>query len=140
MNYKEFYKNELFPNSENDMCISDEWLEKNGWVKYPCLSEENANLYYFKNDMIGIIHVIKGYYVNQNSYDLCMNCSSDNIKVRKVSDIKSVIYAHICGRVGLKYGQHNNGGYIYIPIEDDDENEKWKYNEYCKMIKAIENQ
>ena len=95
------------------MSISDEWLEKNGWVKYPCLLEENTNLYYFKNDMIGIINVIKGYYANQNSYDLCMNCSSDNIKVRKVSDIKSVIYTHICGRVGLKYGQHNNGGYGY---------------------------
>ena len=56
---------------------------------------------------------------------------------KNISDIKAVIYAYLCGRTGTKYGQSSDGGYCYLNLETDEENEKWRYDEYCKMTSQI---
>lgn len=138
MDYKNFYKNELFP--ENEVLITDALLKKNKWLKVIDPFNPKTKFYYFDNGLIGRIHVIKNYFgKGKNSYTLCLNYKDDDCRnIRKISDIKAAIYSYVCGQTGTKYGPNKDGLYSYQSLETEEEMQEWRYNEYCKMVKAIE--
>lgn len=137
MDYKEFYKRELFPDIETP--ITDKLLKKNKWDKYVYIhafTKEDSEYYYFDGD-IGRIYAEK--YDGKTSYKISIHSINEDktIPIKNISDIKAVIYAYLCGRTGTKYGQSSDGGYCYLNLETDEENEKWRYDEYCKMTSQI---
>jgi hypothetical protein len=136
MDYKEFYKNELFP--ENEVFITDALLEKNNWDDKMAI-DDDCQSYCLYND-IGRINILKDYYgKGKNLYTLCIdNTNNDYRKVRTFSDIKAAIYSYLCGQTVFKYGPDENGLYGYHALENEEEMAEWRYNEYCKMMKCIE--
>lgn len=137
MDYKEFYKSELFPDIETP--ITDKLLKKNKWDKYVYIhafTKEDNEYYYFDGDMM---RIWAEKYDGKISYKISVGCYDMNgsIPVKNISDIKAIIYAYLCGRTGTKYGQNSDGGYCYLNLETDEENEKWRYDEYCKMTSQI---
>lgn len=134
MDYKEFYKNELFP--ENDVFITDTLLRKNKWSKYGDIVDPKTKFYYFDNGILGRIRVIKNYFGRKNLYKLYIHYGDNGIPVRKISDIKVAIYSYLCGQTGFKYGK-TKGGYAYIALENEEEINEWRYKEYCKLVESI---
>ena len=136
MNYKEFYKAELFP--ETDIEITDEYLKQHGWNKYGDILDPNTKWYYFDNGILGRINV--NTCGKKPTYTLHINYESQDCRrVITISDIKAAIYSFLCGKRGIKYGYNPDvKGYQYLTLYNDDESNEWRYNQYCKMIKAIE--
>ena len=135
MDYKEFFKNELFPEVEVE--ITDEFLENHGFVKYGInyLDPEKDKHYYYENGIIGRIYVNRC--IEPTIYTLQLNHNDHNhIHISKLSDIKAAVYASICGLPGSKYG-FDGVGYRWIPTDTKEEEEEYRYNKYCELIKGL---
>ena len=133
MNYKEFYKSELFP--EKDILITDEYLIEHGWHKYGDMCEPNTKWYYFDNGILGRINVDAC--SETHHYSLHINYRDhDSRSVKTISDVKAAIYSFICGQRGYKYGFDKvTGGYKYLSLDTEEEEDEYRYNQYIKMTK-----
>ena len=57
MDYKEFYKNELFP--ENEVFITDALLEKNNWDDKVAIDEDCQSYYFYQGPGFQFLGVFK---------------------------------------------------------------------------------
>lgn len=137
MDYKEFYKSELFP--DKDVEITDEYLIRHGWHKYGDISNPKTKWYYFDNGTLGRINVDAC--SDKHLYTLHINYETgDSRAVNTVADVKAAIYSYICGLQAVKYGYDNTcGGYRYLLVDTKEEEDVYRYKKYCEMVKAIEN-
>ena len=130
MNYKEFYKSELFP--EKDIPITDEYLIEQGWYKVTNLCDPEQKWYYFDSGILGHMHVDRC--GKKPLYRLDINHSSGSRFVNTITDIKVAIYSYVCGLQAIKYGfDVEAGGYKWIDVDTKEEEEEYKYNKYIKM-------
>ena len=136
MDYKAFYKSELFP--DKDIELTDEYLVQHGWNKYGDICNPKTKWYYFDNGYLGRINV--DICSGKHHYCLHINYNEhDSRSVTTVTDIKAAIYSYICGLQAVKYGfDAAAGGYRYIPVDTKEEEDEYRYNKYCRMVKAIE--
>ena len=133
MDYKEFYKKELFP--KRDIKITDKYLEKRGWHKTKPIGEKNPTWYYFDDGVLGRIHV--SVYNNKPHYRLQINHNiGDSRYINTVADIKAAVYSYVCGIQAVKYGKEGNG-YKWIDVDTKEEEDEYRYNLYCKLIQKI---
>lgn len=137
MDYKAFYISELFP--QKDIELTDEYLVKHGWHKYDDICDPKTKWYHFDNGALGRISV--NACSNKHYYTLHINYNNgDSRIVRTVADVKAAIYSYTCGLQAVKYGfDKTAGGYKYVPVDTKEEIDVYRYNKYCKMVKAIEN-
>ena len=134
MDYKTFYKSELFP--EKDIPITDEYLIEHGWCKTD-LSEPKHKSYYFDNGFLGRMYVIRDR--KGAIYRIDVNYDSAPIYVNTITDIKVAIYSYVCGLPASKYGfDAEAGGYKWIDVDTKEEEDEYKYKKYREMVKAIE--
>lgn len=135
MDYKAFYKSELFP--DKDIPITDEYLIEHGWHKVTNLFDPEQKWYYFDSGILGRMHVDRC--GKKPLYRLNINYVSGTIFVNTVTDIKVAIYSYVCGLQAIKYGfDAKAGGYKWIDVDTKEEEDEYKYNKYKKMVKAIE--
>lgn len=134
MDYKAFYKSELFP--DKDIPITDEYLIEHGWYKTTSLLDPEQKWYYFDHGALGRIHVDRC--PSKPLYRLELNYQG-SVFVNTITDIKVAIYSYVCGLQAIKYGFDNTaGGYKWIDVDTKEEEDEYRYNKYCKMVKAIE--
>ena len=135
INYKEFYRKELFPKKEIE--ITDEFLVKHDWHKYGDICNRKTKWYYFDNGILGRINVDAT--EEKHKYTLHINYESqDSRQVSTVSDIKAAIYSYVCGQQGCKYGYDPKAkGYKYLKLDTDEEKNEWRYKKYKELVKAI---
>lgn len=127
INYKEFYKSELFP--DKDIEITDEYLIQHGWIRYD--SDIGPKWYYFDGP-IGRIKVSTC--SEKIEYDLFIDhCREYKSTVYTLSDIKIAIYSYVCGMQAFKYG-FGDVGYTWLPVYTEKEKNEFRYNKYCEMI------
>ena len=136
MDYKAFYKSELFP--EKDISITDKYLIEHGWNKVTYLSDPEQKRYYFDHGALGRMHVDRC--GKKPIYKLNINYDSDSRYVNTVTDIKVAIYSYVCGLQAVKYGfDAEAGGYKWmIDFITKEEEDEYRYNKYKGMVKAIE--
>ena len=132
MNYKQFYKKELFP--KKDIQITDEYLEEHEQYKTKPIGEENPTWYYFDDGILGRIHV--SIYNNKQHYRLQIGDDRDSRYINTVADIKAAVYSYICRLQAVKYGKEGNG-YKWINVDTKEEEDEYRYNLYCKLIQKI---
>lgn len=132
MNYKEFYKSELFP--EKDISITDEYLIEHGWNKVTNLLDPEQKWYYFDSGILGCMHVNR---CNKKPlYSLDINYDSGLRYVNTITNIKVAIYSYVCGLPAIKYGfDAEAGGYKWINVDTKEEEEEYRYNKYIEMTK-----
>ena len=135
MDYKAFYKSELFP--EKDIPINDEYLIEHGWHKVTNLSDPEQKSYYFDRGILGRMNVDRC--GKKPIYRLLINYGSDSRRVYTITDIKVAIYSYVCGLQATKYGfDAEAGGYKWIDVDTKEEEDEYRYKKYREMIKAIE--
>lgn len=135
MDYKAFYKSELFP--EKDIPITDEYLIEHGWYKVTNLSDPEQKWYYFDSGILGRMHVNRC--SKKPIYRLDINHGSGSRCVNTITDIKVVIYSYVCGLQATKYGFNaETGGYKWIDVDTKEEEDEYRYKKYREMVKAIE--
>ena len=135
MDYKAFYKSELFP--EKDIPITDEYLIEHGWHKVTNLSDPEQKSYYFDRGILGRMNVDRC--GKKPIYRLLINYGSDSRRVYTITDIKVAIYSYVCDLPTSKYGfDAEAGGYKWIDVDTKEEEDEYRYKKYCEMIKAIE--
>ena len=135
MDYKAFYKSELFP--EKDIPISDEYLIEHGWHKVTNLSDPEQKSYYFDRGILGRMNVDRC--GKKPIYRLDVNYDSGPIYVNTITDIKVAIYSYVCGLRVTKYGfDAEAGGYKWINVDTKEEEDEYRYKKYREMVKAIE--
>ena len=134
MDYKAFYKSELFP--EKDIPITDEYLIEHGWHKVTYLSDSEQKWYYFDSGILGRMYVDRCR--KKPLYRLDIH-SSGSRRVNTVTDIKVAIYSYVCGLQATKYGfDAEAGGYKWIDVDTKEEEDEYRYKKYREMVKAIE--
>lgn len=130
MNYKEFFISELFP--DVDIELTDEYLEQHGWHKYLPIGEKESKLYYFDGP-IGRIHVAR--YGKKTHYRLHIKHRNDDARyIGTITDIKVAIYSFARGLQAVKYGL-DGIGYKWIDVDTKEEEDEYRYNQYIKMTK-----
>ena len=135
MDYKAFYKSELFP--EKDIPITDEYLIEHGWYKVTNLSDPEQKWYYFDSGILGRMHVNRC--SKKPIYRLDIKRSSSLRRVNTVTDIKVAIYSYVCGLQATKYGfDAETSGYKWIDVDTKEEEDEYRYKKYREMVKAIE--
>lgn len=127
MDYKDFYKSELF--SDKDIEITDDYLVQCGWIRYDYL---DPKWYYFEGPIGRIeVHVCH----KKPYYDLHINhCKDNETSICTVSDIKLAIYSYVRGTKAIKYG-FDGMGYRWFNVDTKEEENEYRYNKYCEMIK-----
>ena len=134
MDYKAFYKSELFP--EKDIPTTDEYLIEHGWHKVTNLSDPEQKSYYFDRGILGRMHVNRC--SKKTLYRLDVNYDSGPIYVNTITDIKVAIYSFVFGLQATKYGFNaETGGYKWIDVDTKEEEDKYRYKRYREMVKAI---
>ena len=135
MDYKAFYKSELFP--DKDIPITDEYLIEHGWHKVTNLLDPEQKWYYFDSGILGRMHVDRC--GKKPLYRLDINHVSGTRFVNTVTDIKVAIYSYTCGLQAVKYGfDAEAGGYKWIDVDTKEEEDEYRYNKYKELVKAIE--
>ena len=135
MDYKTFYKSELFP--EKDIPITDEYLIEHGWHKVRNLSDLEQKWYHFDSGILGRMDV--DLCSKKPIYRLDIKHNSSLRRVNTVTDIKVAIYSYVCGLQATKYGFDAEAGvYKWIDVDTKKEEDEYRYKRYREMIKAIE--
>jgi hypothetical protein len=135
MDYKEFYKSELFP--DKDIPITDEYLIEHGWHKVTSLLDPEQKWCYFDSGILGRMYVDRC--GKKPLYRLYINHVSGTRFVNTITDIKVAIYSYTCGLQAVKYGfDAKAGGYKWIDVDTKEEEDEYRYNKYKSLVKAIE--
>jgi len=126
MMYKEFFINELFP--EKRIPISDEWLKQyeDKKVDFNESSDGNFKSYYYRIGELTRLWVMK-FSSGDVSYSLEINTEHSR-HVKYVDEIKLQVYAYVRTSYPTKLTETGQWG----PIKDEDEIEKFMYNNYLK--------
>lgn len=127
MMYKEFFINELFP--EKRIRISDEWLKqyKDKKVDFNESTDSNYKSYYYNIGQLTKLWVNEFRDSNTKIYSLEINTEHSK-HVEYVDDIKIQIYSYVRTKYPMKLTDSGQFG----PVKDEEEIEKYMYNEYLK--------
>lgn len=127
MMYKEFFINELFP--EKRIRISDEWLKQYEAKKVDFNESSNGNFksYYYNIGQLVKLWVSEFRDSNSKLYSIEINTEHSR-SVKYVDEIKLQIYSYIRTKGPMKLTETGQ----YGPIEDEEEIEKYMYDEYLK--------
>lgn len=127
MMYKEFFINELFP--EKRIRISDEWLKQYEAKKVDFNESSNGNFksYYYNIGQLVKLWVSEFKDSNSKLYSIEINTEHSR-SVKYVDEIKLQIYSYIRTKGPIKLTEIGQ----YGPIEDEEEVEKYMYDEYLK--------
>lgn len=127
MMYKEFFINELFP--EKRILISDEWLKQyeDKKVDFNESADSNYKSYYYNIGHLTKLWVHEFRDSNSKWYSIEINTERSR-SVKYVDEIKLQIYSYIRTKYPLKLTDIGQFG----PVKDEEEIEKYMYDEYLK--------